>query len=44
MDDNGDVIGVAGIDITLETITEYIKKYTMGTTGYIMLTDTAGVI
>ena len=44
LDDSGNIIGVAGLDITLETIKEYIKKYTIGTTGYIMLTDSEGII
>ncbi len=44
MDDKGKVLGAIGIDISLQTMTEIIKKLKIGETGYIMLAESDGTI
>lgn len=36
-DDNGVIVGAAGIDIVIETISDFMKDYTIGEAGYVSL-------
>lgn len=40
---NDKVIGVSGIDISIDVITTLMKNYTIGEEGYVMLLDAEGV-
>lgn len=42
-DENGTVLGVAGLDISLEHIKTVMQEYKIGNTGYIMLFSAQGV-
>ncbi|MEG6617275.1 methyl-accepting chemotaxis protein [Peptococcaceae bacterium 1198_IL3148] len=42
--DAGEVIGVQGLDVTLDIITDMIKNIKIEKTGYIILTDSTGTI
>ncbi|MGD8880573.1 MAG: PAS domain S-box protein [Desulfobacterales bacterium] len=42
LDENGDVYGVVGIDITLASLTDYIENVTVGHKGYMVLLDKEG--
>ena len=44
LDDKGEVLGVAAIDITLTQISDLINKIRFGRTGYVMLVQDDGVI
>lgn len=39
---NGEVVGVVGVDIVIETIMDMMQNYTIGEAGYTMLVDTDG--
>lgn len=39
---NKELIGVLGVDISLEQLTDYISKAKLGTSGYFILTDSEG--
>ncbi len=41
---NNDVIGVQGLDVSLEGLTDLIKNVKVGENGYVILTDGEGVI
>ena len=43
-DRNNESIGVQGLDVSLDGLTDIIKNITIGKTGYIILTDNAGII
>lgn len=43
-DESGNVLGVAGLDISMDQISEMLKTYVVGDTGYIMLTSENGTI
>ena len=43
-DNDGNIIGVFGFDITLQSITETIKDITIGKTGHVILVDDKGQI
>ncbi|WP_432666330.1 methyl-accepting chemotaxis protein [Wukongibacter baidiensis] len=40
----GEVVGVQGVDVSLEQLTEMIRNIKIGNTGYIILTDADGTI
>ena len=44
IDESGKTVGVAGMDIDLSTISKGISKSKIGSTGYIFMTDPAGVM
>jgi PAS domain S-box-containing protein len=44
VDEDGQVYGVVGIDITLNNLTEYISNVDLGQEGYIVLLDDQGII
>jgi signal transduction histidine kinase len=44
LDSQGKVLGVAGIDITLTNLTDYIENVKAGHTGYMVLIDPNGVV
>ena len=44
LDENGQVYGVVGIDITLVNLTNYIDQVTVGHTGYMVLLDHNGTV
>ena len=44
LNDNQEFIGVQGVDISLEEVTDIIKKFKIGKTGYLILTDKNGII
>ena len=41
-DDNGNVLGVAGLDLSLEHINEIMQDYTIGSSGYVILFSSEG--
>lgn len=41
-DDAGKIVGVVGIDVVIDTITEMMKNYTIGEEGYVMLMASDG--
>ena len=41
---NGKFVGVAGVDMVLNKVAEYVGKYKIGTDGYIFMTDYKGVV
>ena len=41
-DDNNNVVGVVGIDVLIDTITDMMGNYTIGSSGYTMLLTTDG--
>lgn len=41
---NGKVIGVVGLDVTLDAMSEYMKNYAIGKNGYPVLIDNEGTI
>lgn len=43
-DASGKVIGVAGLDLSLEHVNEFLSQCTIGDTGYIVMTATDGTI
>lgn len=43
-DTNGKVLGVAGIDITLEHVMEIMQEYVIGKEGFVMLVASSGLI
>jgi two-component system, sensor histidine kinase and response regulator len=42
LDENGDIYGVVGIDVTLAGLTDYIEAVTVGHKGYMVLLDKEG--
>lgn len=44
VEDNGNSIGVVGIDISLKAITNIFSKSKVGETGYLCITDSDGII
>jgi len=44
LDENGTVYGVIGADITLDKLTSYISRFTVGNDGEMILTDRNGMI
>lgn len=40
----GKVVGVAGIDVNLDDLTDFIKEITIGKSGYVMMVQADGVI
>jgi signal transduction histidine kinase/CheY-like chemotaxis protein len=44
LDDQGAVYGVVGIDITLITLTDYIRQVKVGRQGYMVLLDQKGTV
>ena len=43
-DSNGEALGVAGMDITMEQITEVMAQHKIGKTGFIMLLSADGLV
>ncbi|MDP4145576.1 MAG: methyl-accepting chemotaxis protein [Bacillota bacterium] len=43
-DDNGDIIGVQGIDVSVEGLAKVVKNIKLGKTGYVILTEEDGTI
>ena len=41
-DKSGEVVGVAGIDVVIETVMNFMQEYTIGANGYAMLLATDG--
>ncbi|MBW2192901.1 MAG: SpoIIE family protein phosphatase [Deltaproteobacteria bacterium] len=44
LNEDGSVYGVAGIDVTLDNLTQYIEKIRVGRNGYLILVDADGTI
>lgn len=43
-DENGTVLGAAGLDISMEHVTEVMSGYKIGTTGYVLLVSASGTL
>jgi methyl-accepting chemotaxis protein len=43
LDEQGQVYGVVGIDITLDNLTDYIENVKVGRNGYMVLLDEDGM-
>ena len=43
-DENGNVLGAAGMDISLEHVTEVLSGYTIGSNGYVWLVSSDGML
>lgn len=42
-DDNGDIVGVIGADVSLETLQQMLNRYKVGETGYVVAVDASGI-
>lgn len=43
-DENGTVLGAAGLDISMEHVTEVMSEYKIGSTGYVLLVSASGTL
>lgn len=43
-DENGTVLGAAGLDISMEHVTEVMSEYKIGRTGYVLLVSASGTL
>lgn len=43
-DENGNVLGAAGLDISLDHVNEVMSGYKIGSNGYVLLLSTDGTI
>ncbi|MEO2281505.1 methyl-accepting chemotaxis protein [Pseudoalteromonas pernae] len=42
--DNGRVVGVQGMDVSLKALTDMVKEITLGESGYLMLVEDSGTV
>ncbi len=43
-DDQGDIVGVIGADVSLGSLQEMLNAYKVGETGYVVATDATGIV
>ncbi len=43
-DDQGDIVGVIGADVSLGSLQEMLNAYKVGETGYVVATDASGIV
>lgn len=43
-DDNGDIVGVIGADVSLASLQDMLNAYSVGETGYVIATDSTGIV